>query len=136
MTAPIPKSARLAAYEDFRDQYARAREEQADFLFEQCLAIADDDSGDVTIVTDGKGNAVERVDHENIQRSRLRVDTRKWMAAKLAPEKYGDRVMHEQQFLHAHATSATLIVCQYPEGETPQEGAESSRNGGERGADL
>jgi len=35
------------------------------------------------------------VDHESIQRSRLRVDTMKWMASKLAPRKYGDRVEHD-----------------------------------------
>ena len=35
------------------------------------------------------------VDHENIQRSRLRVDARKWAAARLAPRKYGDRVEHD-----------------------------------------
>ena len=35
------------------------------------------------------------MDHENIQRSRLRVDTMKWMASKLAPRKYGDRVEHD-----------------------------------------
>jgi len=77
----------------------RAREEQADRLFEECLAIADDTTGDVVMV--GKGGQVERVDHGNIQRSRLRVDTRKWMAGKLAPKKYGDRVTHEQQQLDA-----------------------------------
>ncbi len=32
------------------------------------------------------------VDHENVQRSRLRVDTRKWAAAKLAPKKYSDKL--------------------------------------------
>src|SRR5262245_45666138 len=32
-----------------------------------------------------------------IQRDRLRVDTRKWMAARLAPKKYGDRVSHDVQ---------------------------------------
>ena len=37
------------------------------------------------------------VDHENIQRSRLRVDARKWAAARLAPRKYGDRVEHDHK---------------------------------------
>jgi hypothetical protein len=37
------------------------------------------------------------VDHENIQRSRLRVDARKWAAARLAPKKYGDRVEHDHK---------------------------------------
>ncbi|HWN78491.1 MAG TPA: hypothetical protein VNN81_11595 [Bradyrhizobium sp.] len=32
---------------------------------------------------------------ENIQRSRLRVDARKWAATRLAPRKYGDRVEHD-----------------------------------------
>lgn len=35
------------------------------------------------------------VNHEQIARSRLRVDARKWAAAKLAPKKYGDRIAHE-----------------------------------------
>jgi hypothetical protein len=61
-------------YEDFAHQYARAREEQADLLFEQCLAIADEAKGDVELVADGKGGFVERVNHENINRSRLRVE--------------------------------------------------------------
>ncbi|MBT8043576.1 MAG: hypothetical protein KJO79_01395 [Verrucomicrobiae bacterium] len=30
--------------------------------------------------------------HENIQRSRLRVDTRKWMTSKMKPKKYGDKL--------------------------------------------
>jgi hypothetical protein len=37
------------------------------------------------------------VDQENIQRSRLRVDARKWAAARLAPRKYRDRVEHDHK---------------------------------------
>ena len=40
------------------------------------------------------------VDHENIQRSRLRVDARTWAAARLAPKKYGDRVEHDMKGLN------------------------------------
>lgn len=72
----------------FRDLYARARERQADKIFEECLAIADSCENDVTIGPDGE----EIVNHEAIARSKLRIDTRKWMAAKLRPRKYGDRV--------------------------------------------
>ena len=50
---------------DFRDQYARAREEQADKLFREIIEIADDASGDYVTTSDGK----RIVDHENIQRS-------------------------------------------------------------------
>jgi len=57
----------------------------------QPFIIADDASGDYVTTSDGK----RIVDHENIQRSRLRVDARKWAAARLAPKKYGDRVEHD-----------------------------------------
>jgi hypothetical protein len=77
--------------DEFYHQYARAREAQADFLFEQCLEIADHASSDVIIDANGK----ERTDWECVNRSRLRVDTRKWMAAKLAPKKYGDKLATE-----------------------------------------
>ena len=107
-----------ARHEDFAHQYARAREEQADRLFEECLAIADDTTDDVVMVADGKGGQVERVNHENIQRSRLRVDTRKWMAGKLAPKKYGDRIITEQQQLDADGKPVkptfTVNIAPYP----------------------
>ncbi len=72
----------------FRDQYARAREMQADTLFDQILSIGDDGSNDTYKTLDGR----EVVNHDQIQRSRLRADARKWMAGKLAPKKYGEKV--------------------------------------------
>ncbi len=75
---------------EFRDQYAHAREMQADGLFEEALEIADDVSSDWTEYKDGK----KVFDHERVQRSRLRVDTRKWAAGKLAPKVYGDKLQH------------------------------------------
>ncbi len=73
---------------EFRAQSTYAREMQADALFDEALEIADDASGDWTVDKDGK----KTLDHENIQRSRLRVDTRKWAAGKMAPKKYGDKL--------------------------------------------
>ncbi len=75
---------------DFRDQYAHARELQADSLFDEALEIADDVSGDWSTDKDGK----KTLDHEHVQRSRLRVDTRKWAAGKMAPKRYGDKIQH------------------------------------------
>src|SRR5258708_25521641 len=68
-------------------KWLAGREEQADRYFEEIIEIAKDSSGDYTV--DRNGEWV--VDHENIQRSRLRVDALKWIASKLAPRKYGDR---------------------------------------------
>lgn len=73
---------------DFSDQYARAREAQADCLFDDILEIADDGRNDK--YTDDEGNT--RTDHDVIARSKLRVDARKWMAAKLRPRVYGEKL--------------------------------------------
>jgi len=89
---------------EFQDKYAQAREAQADYLLEELLDIADDKSGDT--YEDAKGNI--KVDHENINRSRLRVDTRKWVIAKLAPKKYGDRVALDPEQIVQYITKGTL----------------------------
>ncbi len=70
--------------------FASAAPSLADALFDEALEIADDVSGDWATDKDGK----KVLDHEHIQRSRLRVDTRKWAAGKLAPKRYGDKVQH------------------------------------------
>lgn len=70
------------------EQYARAREAQADKLAEDILAIADDGTRDT--YTDAEGN--ERTNQDVIARSRLRVDARKWLASKMAPKKYGEKM--------------------------------------------
>lgn len=80
----------LAANETFRDQYARAREAQADTLFDEILHIADTPQmGEKTEVSDGK---IKVVSGDMIDHRRLQVDARKWMAGKLRPKKYGERL--------------------------------------------
>nr|WP_284271473.1 terminase small subunit protein [Mycoavidus cysteinexigens] len=86
----------LTQSESFRDQYARAREVQADTLADEVLDIADDATQDMQV--DEQGH--ERVRHEAVQRSKLRVDARKWLAGQLAPKKYGDRI--QQNISGAH----------------------------------
>ena len=76
----------LSIHPKFRDRYALAREAQADYLLEQLLDIADDTEDDTYEDKDGR----VRTNHEVVNRSRLRIDTRKWIIAKLAPKKYGD----------------------------------------------
>ncbi len=77
-------------HEEFSEQYARAREAQAEIRADEIVDIADDASGDFTADKDGKLVA----NSEHIQRSRLRVDARKWIAAKLLPKRYGDKLQH------------------------------------------
>ncbi|QMV32665.1 terminase small subunit [Ralstonia phage Heva] len=73
---------------EFSEQYARARAMQMESWADEVLGIADDGSNDT--YEDEEGN--QRTDHDVIARSRLRVDTRKWLMSKLAPKKYGDKV--------------------------------------------
>ena len=81
----------LGRHKEFAEQYARAKEESADAMVEEMLAIADDGLNDT--YTDENGNV--RVMQDHVQRSRLRVDTRKWIASKLKPKKYGEKVQQE-----------------------------------------
>lgn len=78
----------LRQSDEFRAQYARAREDQADAFADEILDIADDGRRDYVPDEDGH----EVVDHDHIQRSKLRVETRKWLMGKMAPKKYGDRL--------------------------------------------
>ncbi len=70
-------------HEGFSAQYARAREAQAELRADEIVDIADDDRNDFTADKDGKLVA----NSEHIQRSRMRVDARKWIAAKLLPKR-------------------------------------------------
>lgn len=80
----------LAENEPFCQQYARAREAQMDRMADELLEIADDSSNDYMLRKQGD-DEIEVANQEHIQRSRLRVDTRKWLMSKLAPKKYGER---------------------------------------------
>ena len=75
---------------EFRDLYARAREDQADTLADEIVAIADEPP---VIVTSGDGEEVEvALDSAAIARQRLRIDARKWVASKLKPKRYGEKI--------------------------------------------
>lgn len=92
----------LRNQEDFRDQYGYAKVESADALFEEVLDIADNGTNDWMEKLDKDGSCIGwQVNGENIQRSRLRVDARKWMMSKLKPKKYGERQQHDVAMPHS-----------------------------------
>lgn len=78
-------------FPEFGLQYAQAKIIQAELLAEECLDISDDSRNDwmESLTEDEKGNGW-KLNGEHINRSRLRIDTRKWHASKLLPKKYGD----------------------------------------------
>jgi hypothetical protein len=65
----------LNLHESFSTKYARAKEDQADTLADEILAIADDVEGD-----------------PDPNSRRLRIDARKWISAHLKPRKWGDNI--------------------------------------------
>lgn len=78
-------------HEEFSVQYAKAKLKQCDLLAEECLDIADESTND----WNGSGEEKKfNVDH--YQRARLRIDTRKWLASKLLPKQYGERIAEQQ----------------------------------------
>ena len=81
----------IATNEVFMHDYVRAKEDMAERLADEIITIADDGSNDTYARDDGTGTTSEVVNHDNINRSRLRVDARKWVLSKLIPKKYGDR---------------------------------------------
>lgn len=84
----------LGSQEEFRNQYERAREAQADLLADEITDIADDGSNDWMKRQREDGSTDDVLNHEHIARSKLRIDARKWVAAKLKPKKYGDKTLH------------------------------------------
>jgi hypothetical protein len=62
---------------DFQQRYARAHEDRADSLADEMCDIADEVAAN--------GGSIEAV-----QAARLRIDTRKWIAAKLRPGRWGE----------------------------------------------
>ncbi len=57
------------------------------------LEIADDGRNDWVEKRNAQGEVIGwTVNGEHIQRSRARIDTRKWLMSKRAPKKYGDRI--------------------------------------------
>jgi hypothetical protein len=97
----------LAMHSSFADMYARAREERADLIADEIVTIADNDP--------------------DPNRARVRIDARKWWAAKVNPKKYGDKLVTEN-------TTATYTISDKPMTEEEWRaaycGTDAPRSGG------
>jgi hypothetical protein len=94
----------LAANESFADQYARARDAQADAIFDEILHIADTPQMGQKSVS--KATGLEITEGDMIEHRRLQVEARKWVAGKLRPKKYGDKIQAE----HTGADGSALQI--------------------------
>lgn len=61
--------------QQFQAQYARARDEQADFYADAIIEEAD-----------------KATDRDSAAAAKVKVDARKWVASKLKPKRYGDKL--------------------------------------------
>jgi hypothetical protein len=81
------------ALPEFREMYYYAKRVAAELLIDEIVEISDDTSRDLKDVYDKDGDVVgQEVNNEAIQRSRVKIDTRKWIAAKMVPRLYGENV--------------------------------------------
>lgn len=107
----------LTENKSFQDQYTRAKEAQVEVLADEILEIADDGSNDWMVrYTNGGGDAPGwTLNGEHVQRSRLRLDSRKWLLSKMAPKKYGERIQQD----HTHSVSFVDEIAALPNVAAP-----------------
>ena len=74
----------MGRHPEFKDAYRKAQAIRAQLMADEILGIADG------------------ADNDNIQAARLQVDTRRWLAGKLLPAQYGDRVDHKLDVAVTH----------------------------------
>lgn len=89
---PLERTVRrwYTEHPEFASAYARAKEAGIDALVDETLDIADDGSNDWLQTEKGP-----QLDGEHVQRSKIRIETRRWLAERMAPKKYGLRTATE-----------------------------------------
>ena len=109
---PEPQSVRRWAIADtdgFSAKYAQARQVGYERMAEEILEISDDSSQDTQFTEQGA-----KADNEWINRSRLRVDTRKWLLSKCLPKIYGDRTQIAATDAEGNATGFMFGIIGSP----------------------
>ncbi len=108
---PTRENMRLWRYRhlEFRGMYDQAKKEQAELIIEEIVDIADYIAAD-TLINPKTGQEVQNT--EWVARSRLRIDTRKWIACKLLPKLYGDKAIEpESKFTDAEKDELRAIMA-------------------------
>lgn len=81
--------------EGFSAQYTRARELGYMAMADELLEVADDGKNDWMERQGEDDQKLYVLNGEHVQRSRIRVDTRKWLLSKALPKVYGDKLTQE-----------------------------------------
>jgi hypothetical protein len=93
---------------EFADQYARAKDLGMDLLAEEVIEIADFSREDTYTTDDG----TVKVDNEVVRRSQLRIEARKWYVGKIAPKKYGERMLRTDGDLDVPIASIQIVFVE------------------------
>jgi hypothetical protein len=94
---------------DLRDRYVQARDDLMEYWASDILEIADDGTLDVIPGLNKYGDEVMVPNHANVQRDRLRIDSRKWLLSRLKPQVYGDRLEVEHSGEVQHRVDITAL---------------------------
>lgn len=110
MPAPSTVFLWLRNNDKFSEQYARAKEEAADMFIEDIIEIADNAKKDKIPIYEinestGKKEIADYKESKNsVRRAQVQIDSRKWLAMKLKPKKYGAmmKVENEETVVHKY----------------------------------
>ena len=106
---------------DFAAKLAAARDAQADHYAEEIVEIADNGSNDWMEREVAGGRIVSVPNPELVQRSRLRIESRKWLAEHMAPQRYGERVavagVPGEPLVVAHRLVVDRVMAALTQGE-------------------
>jgi len=94
MPSPATIFVWLNKFPEFLEQYATAKEIQCEILAAETKEVADTPRVGKKVKTFADGSQ-EVTEGDMVDRSRLMVDTRKWLLSKMFPKKYGDKVVAE-----------------------------------------
>lgn len=94
---------------ELRDQYVCARDDLMEYWASDILEIADDGSLDTIPGLNKYGDEVQVPNHANVQRDRLRIDSRKWLLSRLKPKVYGDHLEVDVSGEVSHVVDITSL---------------------------
>ena len=115
----------------FAEQYARARELGFWSMADELLDIADDGSNDWMVREGRDGEPSWTLNGEHVQRSKLRLDQRRWLLSRMMPKTFGDKVTTE----HTGADGGAIQIEQRSDLETARRIAFILRKGMEKPSD-
>jgi len=73
------------------ERYTRAKEASMEAMADEILALADNPVAALKTTTKADGS-VETVEGDAVERTRIQIDSRKWLLSKLAPKRYGEKL--------------------------------------------